>query len=76
MLCHIISHVYVIQHAEETLIVVTIAHVVVFVDLIIKRVADAHVLIRVAVQDNTIYQYSYDIKSLFLISMLLESIYF
>lgn len=54
MLCHIISHAYVIRHAEETLIVVTIAHVVVFVDLIIKRAADALVLILVEVQDNTI----------------------
>lgn len=54
MPCHIISHAYAIQHAEETLIVVTIAHVVVFVDLIIKRAADALVLILVEVQDNTI----------------------
>ena len=54
MLCHIISHAYVIRHAEETLIVVTIAHAVVFAALTIKRAADALVLILVVVQDDII----------------------
>ena len=49
---HIISHAYAIQHAVVTLIVATIAHVVVFVALIIKRAADVLALIHVAAQDK------------------------
>lgn len=51
---HIISHAYAIQHAVVILIVVTIAHVVVFVALIIKKAADVLALIPVAAQDNKI----------------------
>lgn len=49
---HIISHAYAIQHAVVILIVVTIAHVVVFVALTIKKTADVLALILVAAQDN------------------------
>lgn len=49
---HIISHAYAIQHAVVILVVVTIAHVVVFVALIIKKAADVLALILVAAQDN------------------------
>ena len=54
MPCHIISHAYAIQHAVVILIVVTIAHVVVFVALIIKKAADVLALIPVEAQDNKI----------------------
>lgn len=49
---YIISHAYAIQHAVVILIVVTIAHVVVFVALTIKKAADVLALILVAAQDN------------------------